>query len=57
MRVIGKSAEQLERVVARLGGPEGDAPRLMAGAGEAAALARRRGDGAAPRAVYWVRRR
>ena len=40
VRAVRQSAEQLERVVARLGGPEGDATRLMADAGEAAALAR-----------------
>ena len=40
VRAVRRSAEQLERVVARLGGPEGDATRLMADAGEAAALAR-----------------
>ena len=40
VRAVRKSAEQLEGVVARLGGPDGDAARLMADAGEAAALAR-----------------
>ena len=40
VRAVRRSAEQLEQVVARLGGPEGDATRLMADAGEAAALAR-----------------
>ena len=40
MHAVRKSAERLEQVVARLGGPEGDATRLMADAGEAAALAR-----------------
>ncbi len=40
MQSVRRSAEQVERVVARLGGPEGDARRLMADAGEAVALAR-----------------
>ncbi len=40
VRAVRQSAEQLERVVAGLAGPEGDATRLMADAGEAAALAR-----------------
>ena len=40
VRAVRQSAEQIERVVARLGGPEGDATRLLADAGEAAALAR-----------------
>ena len=40
VRAVRKSAEQLEGVVARLGGPDGDAARLVADAGEAAALAR-----------------
>lgn len=40
MRAARKGAEQLDRVGARLGGPEGDATRLLADAGEPAALAR-----------------
>ena len=37
---VRRSAEQIEQLVDRLGGPEGDGPRLLADAAEAAALAR-----------------
>ena len=40
VRAARKSAEQLERVVARLSRPEGDRTRLLTDAGEAAVLAR-----------------
>ena len=40
VRAVRQSAERLEGVVARLGGREGDATRLMADACEAATLAR-----------------
>ncbi len=40
MRAVRRSAQQVELAVGRLGGPEGEAVRLLADAGEAAALAR-----------------
>ena len=45
VRAVRQSAERLEGVVARLGGPEGDATRLMADACEAATLAPERDGG------------
>lgn len=40
MRAVRQSAEEVEQLVDRLGGPEGDGTRLLADAAEAAALAR-----------------
>jgi Asp-tRNA(Asn)/Glu-tRNA(Gln) amidotransferase C subunit/outer membrane protein OmpA-like peptidoglycan-associated protein len=40
MRAVRRSAEEVEQLVDRLGGPEGDGTRLLADAAEAAALAR-----------------
>ena len=40
MRAVRRSAEEVEELVDRLGGPEGDGTRLLADAAEAAALAR-----------------
>ncbi len=40
MRAVRRSVEEVEQLVDRLGGPEGDGTRLLADAAEAAALAR-----------------
>ena len=40
MRAVRQSAEEVEQLVDRLGGPEGDGARLLADVAEAAALAR-----------------
>ncbi len=40
MRAVRRSVEEVEQLVDRLGGPEGDGARLLADAAEAAALAR-----------------